>query len=173
MKVRVFASRVIALTAGLVLLAGCANYQLGTGSTPGFRTLYVEPVTNKTLLPQSQPIVSTRLRESFARDARVQLAGSPDAADATLIVVINEYRREVAAVREGDTGLARKFNVTLGASCTLRDNRTGKAIFENRSITAIREVFTDSGQLQTEFQTLPLLAEALAAKVVHAALDVW
>ena len=161
----------------LVLLAvagsGCANYRLGTGATPAFHTLYVEPVANKTLLPQSQPLLSTRLRESFARDARVQLANSASAADATLHVVINDYRREVAAVREGDTGLARKFNVTLGALCTLRDNRTGKAIFENRPISAVREVFTDSGQLQAEYQTLPLLADALAAKVVHTALDVW
>jgi hypothetical protein len=161
----------------LVFLAvagsGCANYRLGTGATPSFHTLYVEPVANKTLLPQSQPLLSTRLRESFARDARVQLANSAGGADATLHVVINDYRREVAAVREGDTGLARKFNVTLGALCTLRDNRTGKAIFENRPISAVREVFTDSGQLQAEYQTLPLLADALAAKVVHTALDVW
>ena len=162
------ASLLILLTA-----AGCANYQLGTGSTPSFRTLYVEPVANKTLLPQSQPLVSTRLRECFARDPRVQLTNSAATADATLVVVINDYHRDVAAVREDDTGLARKFNVTLGATCTLRDNRTGRAIFENRPITAVREVFTDSGQLQAEYQTLPLLAEALATKVVHTALDIW
>ena len=159
---------------GVTLLAtGCANYRLGTGATPLFRTLYVEPVANRTLLPQSQALLSTRVRESFARDARVQLVNSAGAADASLVIVINDYHRDVAAVREGDTGLARKFNVTLGATCTLRDNRTGKAIFENRPISAVREVFTDSGQLQSEYQTLPLLADALAAKVVHTALDTW
>ena len=157
----------------LLLGAGCANYQLGTGSPPAFRSLYVEPVVNKTLVPQSQPLLSTRLRESFARDARVQLANSSAGSDATLLVVISDYRRDIAAVREGDTGLARKFNVTLGATCTLRDNRTGRAIFENRPVTAVREVFTDSGQLQAEYQSLSLLAEALAARVVHTALDVW
>ena len=165
--------RALPMTLAALLFTGCAHYRLGTGNTPSFRTLYVEPVTNKTLLPQSQPLVSTRLRESFARDARVQLTSSSGSADATLMVVINDYHRDIAAVREGDTGLARKFNVTLGASCTLRDNRTGTMIFENRPIVAVREVFTDSGQLQAEYQTLPLLAEALAAKVVHTALDVW
>jgi hypothetical protein len=171
--IRKFSVRTLSLTAGIFFIAGCANYHLGTGGTPTFRTLYVEPVGNKTLLPQSQPLLSTRLRESFARDARVQLANSAGAADATLVVIINDYHREIAAVREGDTGLARKFNVTLGATCTLRDNRSGKIIFENRPVNAIREVFTDSGQLQAEYQTLPLLADALAAKVVHTALDVW
>lgn len=161
------------LAAALLLATGCANYQLGTGATPSFRTLHLEPVANKTLLPQAQAIVSTRLRETFARDGRVGLANTTAGTDATLSVTITDYRREIAAVREGDTGLARKFNVTLGVTCTLRDNRSGKVIFENRPLSAVREVFTDSGQLQAEYQTLPLLAEALATKVAHAALDVW
>ncbi len=157
----------------LFVAAGCANYRLGTGGQPSYRTLYVEPVANKTLLPQAQAIVSTRLREAFARDGRVSLVNSATDADATLTVVITEFHREIAAVREGDTGLARKFNETLGTTCTLREGRNGKVIFENRPISAMREVFTDSGQLQSEYQTIPLLAETLSAKVAHAALDVW
>ena len=165
--------RLLTALLGLLTTVGCAHYQLDTGASATFHTLYVAPVANKTLLPQAQPILSTRLREAFARDARVALVNSASAADATLTVVINDYHRDVAAVREGDTGLARKFNVTLGVSASLRDNRSGKMIFENRAVSAIREVFTDSGQLQSEYQTLPLLADALATKVIHAALDVW
>ena len=156
-----------------VLLAGCANYQLGTGAKLSFRTLYLEPVANKSLLPQAREIVSTQLRESFARDGRVALANSPEAADATLRVVLTDFRREQVSAREGDTGLARKFNLTLGATCTLRDNRAGKNLFENRPVSVQREAFTDSGQLQSEYQTLPLLAQSLTDRITHAALDVW
>ena len=158
---------------GVVTLAGCANYRLGTGATPSFATLYVEPVANQTLLPQGQAILSTQIRESFLRDGRVTLVNSAEQADATLTITISDYHREVAAGRADDTGLARKFNVTLGAVCTLQDRRNGKAIFTLRPVQAVREVFTDSGQLQAEYQTLPLLAEALAVKVLHATLDVW
>jgi hypothetical protein len=167
------ALRPLLFVLGLLALTGCAHYQLGTGNALSFRTLYVEPVANKTMLPQSQALVSTRVRETFARDGRVQLSNSSGGTDATLTIVINDYRREIATGREDDTGLARKFNVTLGALCTLRDNRSGKTLFENRPVTAVREVFTDSGQLQSEYQTLPLLADALAAKIAHTALDVW
>lgn len=156
----------------VLFATGCAHYRLGTGSTPNFRTLHVAPVVNKTMLPQAQAIVSTRLRETFARDGRVALAGSENGAEAVLTVTIVDYHRDVAAVREGDTGLARKFNLTLAVLCTLTD-KTGKVIFENRPISAVREAFTDGGQLQSEYQALPLLAEALAAKVAHATLDVW
>ena len=175
MRVRTFPSQ--RLLAGLLLLAGiflagCSHYQLGTGAEPKFRTLYVEPVANKTMLPQSRAPLSTQVREAFARDARVALANSADDAQATLAVTITEYRREVRAVRQDDTGLARKFDLTLTATCTLR-TRDGQVVFENRAISAQREAFTDSGQLQAEYQTLPLLADALAVKIVHAALDVW
>ncbi len=153
--------------------AGCSHYQLGTDAKLAFRTLYLEPVENKTLLPQARALLSTQLRETFARDGRVTLVNSPDTADATLAVTITAYRRDVLTVREGDTGLARKFNLTLTTACTLRDRRGNKALFENRPVETQRESFTDSGQLQSEYQTLPLLAESLARKISHAALDVW
>jgi hypothetical protein len=158
-------------SATLLLAAGCSHYSLGTGRAAPFRTLHVEPVTNRTLLPQAPAVLTSRLREAFARDGRAQLADAP--ADAVLTVALSGYRREVAAVREGDTGLARKFNVTLDALCTLRLPASGKVLFENRLIQVTREVFTDSGQLQAEYQVLPLLADALAAKVTRATLDVW
>jgi len=161
------------LLAALPGLAGCSHYRLGTDSPPAFHTLYIEPVINQTLLPQSQALLTTHLREVFARDGRVSLVNSPEAADATLTVVISNYHREVAAGREDDTGLARKFNVTLEVSCTLRDRRQVKPLFEHRLVQAQREIFTDSGQLQAEYQTLPLLADALALKVMQAALDRW
>lgn len=167
---------VVALLSAIIWLgAGCAHYRLGTAATAklAFHTLYVAPVENKTLLPQARALVTTQLREAFARDVRVTLVNSPDAADATLAVTIVSYRRDVLTVREGDTGLARKFNLTLATTATLRDHRENKPLFENRPIEVQREVFTDSGQLQSEYQTLPLLAESLAAKLTHATLDVW
>jgi hypothetical protein len=161
----------------LVILAlcasGCSHYQLGTDAKLTFRTLYVAPVTNKTQVPQARELATTQIRDAFARDPRVTLVNSPETADATLTVVLTEYRRDVATVREGDTGLARKFNLTLGATATLRDNRAAKNLFDQRPVSAQREAFTDSGQRQSEYQTLPLLTEALAAKLTHAALDVW
>ncbi|HVS53656.1 MAG TPA: LPS assembly lipoprotein LptE [Opitutaceae bacterium] len=161
--------------ASLLIGGGCAHYQLGTGAAGklAFRTLYVAPVENRTLLPEARALVSTRLRETFARDGRVALADSPEAADATLTVTLVDYHRDVAAVREGDTGLARKFELVLVATCTLHDNRANRTLFENRPVQATREAFTDSGQLQAEYQTLPLLAESLADRIVHAALDIW
>ena len=159
------------LLALALLAAGCSRYQLGTGSRPAFASLGVEPVINRTTLPQAEALVSARLREAFIRDGRVPTMAA--GAAAVLSVTLSDFRREVAAVREGDTGLARKFNLTLSASATLRETGSGRLLWDRRPFTVTREAFTDGGQLQSEHQTLPLLAEALAQRVVLAALDSW
>ena len=152
-------------------VSGCSSYRLGTGSKPAFASLSVEPVVNRTVLPQAEALFSARLREAFIRDGRVPTVSSGGAA--TLTVAITDFRRDVAAVREGDTGLARKFNLTLTASATLRETSSGRLLWDRRSFTVTREAFTDGGQLQSEYQTLPLLAETLAQRVAQAALDTW
>ncbi len=167
-----------------LLASGCAHYRLGAGSEPSFGTLYVEPAKNKTTLAQSQVVVSTLVRQAFMRDGRVTVVDSPGDADATLEVTLVNYAREDAANREDDNGLARKFTLHLRASCRLRDNRTGRLLFDGRIVEVQREAFNDNGlgsvpfgtsndQLQSEYNTLPLLADALSDKVTHAVLDVW
>jgi hypothetical protein len=171
-----------------VVFGGCANYQLGTTGKLTFSTLYVEPVKDSANIPQASALFSTQLRQTLLQDGRVQLVSSPQGADATLSVDLRNYDREFATARREDTGLARSFDINVVAVCSLRDNRTGKMLFERRSVEASREIFTSdaptehnaagqpifvSRQLQAEYQTLPLLAQSLADRVSHAVLDVW
>ena len=166
------------------LAQGCGHYRMGAGPGPSFSTLYVEPAKNKTKLAQTQATVSAMVREAFVRDGRVTVVGSASEADATLEVTLVNYRRDNSANREDDTGLARKFTLRLTASCSLRDNRSGRMLFDGRLVEVHREAFTDNGlgsvpfgtsndQLQSEYNTLPLLASLLSDKVTHAVLDVW
>ena len=107
----------VLLATGLLLACvfggGCSHYRLGTGSRPAFTSLRIEPVANRTALPQAEALVSARLREAFIRDGRVAIGSG---GNVTLSVSLTDYRRDIAAVREGDTGLARKFNLTLSAA---------------------------------------------------------
>ena len=152
---------------------GCAGYQLGTGATPRFHTLFIAPVTSETLIPQAQVLVTTQLREAFSRDGRITLVNSADAADAVLQVSLTGYNRDLSVSRQDDTGLARRFEVVLKAQATLTDNRAKQALFTHRPLTAKRGVFSDSGLVPAEYQALPLLAEMLAKEATHAVLDTW
>ena len=64
------------------------------------------------------------------------------------------------------------LTLTLEVACTLK-TRAGENLFTDRIVQVQRDAFTDRGQLQSEYQSVPLLAEALAKKVAHAVLDVW
>ena len=170
-------SRLLSPISGLLFavlcFTGCASYQLGTGSAAKFTTLFIAPITSEALIPQGQALVTTQLREAFIRDGRVQLVNSAESADAVLTVTLAAYNRTVAVSRPDDTGLARRFDVTLQAKATLTDNRTKQPYFTSRPIDAKRGVFTDSGLVPSEYQALPLLAELLASETVHAVLDTW
>jgi len=162
----------LALCSGLGLSA-CSNYALGPGGSRSFRTLYVAPVENNSDAAQAAALTSSLLRDAFVRDGRVALVDSPEEAEATLQLVLTQYGREVATVRPGDTGLARKFALTLDGTVTLVDRSTGRTLLNARPVQAVRDAFTDSGQQQAEYETLSLLADELARQVSHATLDEW
>jgi len=166
-------SSVLCPLLAVLSLTGCATYQLGTGSAAKFTTLFIAPITTEALIPQAQALVTTQLREAFIHDGRVKLVNSAESADAVLTVTLAGYDRAVAVSRPDDTGLARRFDVTLRAKATLTDTRTKQAYFSARQIDARRGVFTDSGLVPSEYQALPLLAEILASEAVHAVLDTW
>lgn len=167
------------LTASLLLavlcagLASCAHYRLDTDGSAKFTRLHVAVVRSDILLPQAQAIVTTQVREAFLKDGRVKLVNSPEEAEATLTLTLEDYRREVAVVRPDDTGLARRFEIALEARADLRDNRSLQMIFAGRPLVVRRGVFADGGQIQAEYQNLPLLAEKLAEESVRAVLDTW
>ncbi len=165
--------RLVPVLGAMLVLPACAHYQLGTGARIKFATLFIAPVTSTTLIPQAQVLVTTQLREGFIRDGRVTLVDSPQGADAVLQVTLTGYDRTVAVARPDDTGLARRFDLALQARATLTDNRTKQIFFSQRPLTARRGVFTDSGLIPSEYQTLPLLAEQLADETLHAVLDTW
>lgn len=163
----------IALLALALAVSGCGHYQLGSGSQLKFVTLYVAPVTMRALVPQAQPILGARIREVFLQDGRVTLVNQADQSDTTLHVTVRDYQRDVATARPGDTGLARKFIITLTAEATLIETASGNELFQNRIITVQRQIYTDSGQQQAEYQILPMLAQDLADKLAHTVLDTW
>jgi len=165
-----------------LLTTSCSHYTLGTEGKLSFTSIYIEPVANKSSLPQAQEIISEKLRSVFEKDGRVTLVNSPQAADVTLTVILRNFRRDVSAVRETDTGLASKFTLTLESVCALSDNRTHSVLFQNRLVSVEASSFTDKGipaivgpgnQQQSEYNTVPVLAQELADKVSHVVLDVW
>tara|TARA_R110002167_G_scaffold184813_2_gene385360 strand:- start:543 stop:1082 length:540 start_codon:yes stop_codon:yes gene_type:complete len=159
---------------GLFLASGCSNYHLGTKSAPLlFKSLFIAPVVNTAAVPQAVVPVSTAIRTALMNNPRVQLSATSDTADAIIEVTLVKYGRDFTAVLPTDTALARKFDITLTAICTLTHQGTGRVLFANREIKSTRQIFVDGGQNPAEYQVMPQLADDLARRIAHAVLDVW
>lgn len=167
-SVLVFTALLLAVLSG----GGCAHYQLGTGAKTDLTSIFIAPVRNDAGVPQATALVTSAVRDAFLRDGRLTLAPDADSADAVLEITLADYTREVTTVRAGDTGLARKFDLDLVARATLI-GADGETRFTDRPLPVTRQIFTDSGQLQAEYQALPQLAAQIADRAVHAVLDVW
>lgn len=156
-----------------LIAGGCASYQLGSPAEPQFQSVFVPPVANDTFLPQSRATVTTAVREAIARDGRVRLAASPGDADRILEVRLVDFSREMTSALRDDTALARKFALTLTAEVRLVDPAQPGAPSHASEVAVSVDSFTDSGQQQSEYQAVPLLAASLAREIVHRVLDTW
>jgi hypothetical protein len=162
----------VALLGVAFLGGGCAGYQLGDAAALPFGSIYVAPPVNTSLAPQAAALVGSSLARELDRSGRVQLAPE-SAADAWLTVTLTDYRREITAERSSDTRLARKWRVTLTATCTLANARDGQAWFTQRVVSAFDEVYVDSGLVQAEYANMPVLAERLAHEIAREVLGAW
>ena len=159
------------LTAHL-FFAGCARYQLGNHSETPFKTIYIQPVENKSFAPQSQAPISRLIAREFERDGRLLIV-SKDAADVILTTNLLKIDRTFDASTEDDTRFARKIVISFIADCTLTDTRTGKSYFSNREVSVRTDTYTDSGHIKAEYQAIPVLSQRLASDISHIVLDVW
>jgi hypothetical protein len=155
-----------------LFLSGCARYQMGNHTEFPFKTIYIQPVENKSFAPQSQAVISRLIAREFERDGRL-LVTSKEAAEVTLITNLLEINRSFDASTEDDTRFARKIVITLVADCTLINTLTGKPYFSNREVLATTDTYTDSGHIQAEYQAIPVLSQRLASNISHLVLDIW
>lgn len=155
-----------------VALGGCTSYRIGDPAQLPFASIYVEPPLNTSSAPQAAALVGTALSRQLDRSGRVAVAAN-SGADATVQVTLVKLTREPTISRAEDTGLARRWRVTLDAEVTLTDRRTGKDYFSRRKVSAFDEVYTDSGLVSAEYQNMPLLASRLAEAIALEVTSVW
>jgi hypothetical protein len=160
---------------GLCLaVAGCASYKLGSTGPLPFHSLYVPPVRNTSYAPQGQALVTDLLRQTLMQEGNLQLTNQAEA-DATLDVVLTDYRRSISATSSNNTLNAQSYTITLTANCTLVDNHTGKVYFKNLPVNASIDTYVSQTNdlAEPEYQAMPLLATDLGKKITSIVVSTW
>ena len=118
-----------------ILVSSC-RYQPGLGNGIGSRTLFIQVVSNDTLLPQAGGIVSRTIREEFLRKGFFDLVHSPEEADLVLRVKLNQFNKSPEVYRATDTLLAAGFNMEVVASLDLYSSRKKSLIMDGSIVRA-------------------------------------
>lgn len=173
--------KIVALTAVLGLISACKSYHLGLPAEISFNTLYIAPVENHSYAPQAQAMLSAMLRENFNRDTRVRVVAEKENADAHLLVDLTEYERNSTVRNPRDTAIADSFDIRLGATASLLDQRTATYIFKTLPVQATTNAYTrnpydDNAIIDyqlSERQAMEQLSRDIARRVTDTVLSPW
>jgi hypothetical protein len=154
----------------VVVLVGCAGYQLGptNGMEAGQKSVLVKPFSNQTMEPRLGDAVTVQMRKELQRDGSFHLASSRG--DVVLSGAITHYDREALSFAPNDTLTVRNYRVSLTAHVTAFDSGSGKVIFD-RPVVGYVLLRVGSDLTSSERQALPLLAADLAKKVTALLVD--
>ncbi len=156
----------------LGLLSACSHYYLGRSTPLPFDSLAIVPVKSQCFAPQLQALINDQLVHSFVSDGTVSILPE-DKAEATLHITLSEFEQLLSSTREADTGLARSYDVTLVADCTLVDNKTQTPLFEHCKVSSTLNLQVESSFVDVQYQAMPALAKTLAQKIRDRVLDNW
>lgn len=155
----------------LVLLTGCAGYQLGptNGLETGSRTIRVAYFENETMQPRLSEDVAHAMRKQLQQDGTYRLATAGDA-DVMVTGRLLRFERVSVSYQPSDTRTTRDEEIRLLARVVARDNRTGRNLLDREVIGRVT-VRIEENQTSAERQAMPLLAADLATKAVPLIVD--
>lgn len=164
-------SLTLVFSLAMLLLTGCAHYQLGSGNNPGYRTIAFAPIDNRSFAPQIHAVLTDALFRQFAQGGGMVVEEQKDNPEVILQVIVTDFQKYIGATKSTDTGSARSLAMTLKATATLSD-ASGKQLY-SQEFSASQEFYADTGMSRAESEGLPQLADALAQKIYRAVVSKW
>ena len=155
----------------LLLLAGCAGYELGPtmGRQAGATSIQINALANRTLEPRLTDAVTQALRKRVQQDGTFRL-NTDNTGDIIVTGAIVEYQRLGVSFDPDDVISPRDFLLTMVAQITARERNTGRVLID-RKVTGRSTARLLTDLPSTERQAIPLVAEDLARRTVALLVD--
>lgn len=131
----------------------------------------VAPVKNMTDLAQTQATLARNIIDSLNVEPGLEVVQYNGQAE--LSVVIAEVKRRVSLTSSRDTDVASTVTMTVKLNCSLRDMRTGKYYFKNRSVSVSSENYMGGQAGLLETQVFPQLSRDAAREIKDVVVGTW
>lgn len=166
-----FKSCAFALCASL-MLAGCANYRLGTTLPPHLKTIFVPTFENRTVEPNIEQKITTAVRRQFQHDGQLKIVSSENDADIVLKGTLTSYDVDSLLRDKNNPNATRRYRATISCALDARERETGKAIVA-QTVTG-NTTFPAAGDTVTARRNaLNDVSRSLSLEVVDAVIGAW
>jgi hypothetical protein len=154
-----------------MIFGGCVNYQRGVGSVDVVRSIYIEPVKNSSLCPQTSGTLTAQLTKAIQWSTPLKLVGK-DEAHTHLQVEIVDYSQKNSTYDPRDTSIVLSLSLRIVAECTLFD-REGHCLLEHQRVEASMDLDKCSNFHSFRDQAIPQLMGRLARKIGALLINIW
>lgn len=164
-------SHLFSWTSLIVLLCGCASYQLGTTRDPGFKTIYIENFKSEVDEPGLETLVTTTVIQQFQKEGTL-VATTSDRADVILKGTISSFEMSPVRYSRANELTPTQANMSIHVKYNLTKQGQNKPYRESQA-TGSASFFIGSDLQSDKRQGIPLAAEKLGRNIVTSLTDGW
>ena len=157
---------------GLMLLAGCANYHLGSTVPPEMRTVAVPVFANTSGQPEAEVLTTQAVLSEFRRDGTLKVVDREDAALEIVGRLVSCVLKPMRHDRD-QPYLYVEYRMVLTAKVQVIERATGKVVADLGAVTGDDIFRTQSDLPSTKRDALPRAAAKLARNIVRDTLGAW
>jgi len=150
-----------------LFLCSCGYAPVAHSPGLGVKTLFIEPLVNRTAEPFLDSIVTNSLVERLGRDSRMRLVKHRAEAEAVLSGQVASYHRSSISYDSSDK--IREYRSTMRVAASVRRVADGKILWKNTvSWTEDSQNSSDlSVQQDNETSAIQKISERLAEQLYH------
>ncbi len=137
-------------------LVGCGYTPVALGPGIGVKTLFIEPLDNRTAEPFLDSIVTNRLRERFGRDSRLTLVNDRKDAEAILSGSISTYNRKAVSYDRNDDIV--EYRSIMKVKASLQRVSDGKILWKDNISWTEESMNSKDRSIQEDNETVAIQA---------------
>lgn len=156
----------------LMLVVGCAGYQLGNTLPVDIRNIYVPTFVNNTAEASMENAATDETIARFQFDGSAKITDKA-MSDATLFVTLIDYSTAAVSFEDNENQSANEYRATLGAKVMLIRNSDQSVVMESPRIIGEATFFVSGDLANAKRNAQRSIAEDLAKRIVDAVTQVW
>jgi hypothetical protein len=152
-----------------VTICGCGYTIAGTALSKEYHTIAVPAFKNDTYEQDLQILFNNILVRELEADGRLRVVNDPASADLVLKGSLTHFEPHAISYVTKDN--VAQFEITIVASATLEDTRTGKILWQHDDVRGMDSYQTRGGR--TREQAIEVATKKLVERLIYESLDTY